>query len=106
MVAPNGFIMFKSYCQEHGCFFLCLLVALRLELLCMFVFLPVSCGCFVNIWASFLILCTRNVCVSSANSPYVMPVRKKELVKTVPLEGHPNTNQLWEYLMKCSLPLP
>lgn len=94
----------KATAKNMDVFFLCLLVALRLEHLCMFVFLPVSCGCFVNIWASSLILCTRSVCVSFANSPYVMLVRMKKLVKPAPLEGHLNTNQLREYLMKCSLP--
>lgn len=53
----------QATARNMNIFFLCLLVALHLKHLCMFVFLPVFCGCFVNIWAGFLVLCTRSVCV-------------------------------------------
>lgn len=53
----------KATARNMDIFFLCLLVALHFKHLCMFVFLPVFCGCFVNIWVGFLVLCTRSVCV-------------------------------------------
>lgn len=104
MVAPNGFIMFKSYCQEHGCFFPMLVGCFAFRTSLYVCFSSCLLRLFCKHLASSLILCTRSVCVSFANSPYVMLVRMKELVKPAPLEGHLNTNQLREYLMKCSLP--
>lgn len=97
--------MFKSYCQEHGCFF------------------PVFVGCSafktsLYVWFSsgllwllckhlgwvFSPLYKKRVCVSFADGSYVTFVGMKELVKSAPLKSHPNTKLFQEYLVKCSFP--
>lgn len=80
--------MFKSYCQEHGYFFLCLLVALHLEKSLYVCFSSGLLWLLCKHLGWFFSPCTRRVC--SFCQWLLCHVGTKEPVKTALLKDHPN----------------